>query len=528
MLSRNPHGGTLRARMAEVLRNVRFLLLAVLGCAGVIVSACSSLGQPSAGATTPVGPTGTGAGGSPTETASASVDPQASASARPATPPPSAAPEARSTLAASPAADASAIAAVEGDVQPLTGNPGDYDALIQRLARADVVLLGEPSHGTQEVYEERAEITRRLIDEAGFSGVVIEGDWPDAWRVDRYVRGLGEDATTDDALGEFDSFPEWMWRNAVFAELVGWLRDRNGSLPYEAQAGVYGMDLYSLPESIAAVPEELRSFDPTAAARAERRYACAGPSGTMDSHEDGPSCAEHVRAALQHAIEVGEAVGEDAEDADRAFSAVQNARIVVNGRRYALGEGGVNEPSWNTRDRHMAETLWTLRDHLRRTGRTGRLVVWAHNSHIGDARATDVAERGQLNLGQLVREQPDIESALVGFSTYTGTVTAASDWGAPGVVMEVVPALSGSHPELLHGVAEAGPRDFLVFLGPDAPAPLREERLERYIGVIYRPQTERVSHYFATRIADEYDALIHVDETTALEPLDAPLPDDED
>ncbi len=206
---------------------------------------------------------------------------------------------------------------------------------------------------------------------------------------------------------------------------------------------------------------------------------------------------------------------------------MQNARIVVNGRRYTLGEGADGESSWNIRDRHMAETLWRCA-----TTWSGRAAAIDSSSgrttRVGDARATEVAGRGQLNLGQLVRERPGVESVIVGFSTYTGTVTAAHDWGEPAQEMDVLPALPGSHPDLLHEVSRSSADEFLVVLGADAPPPLREERLERYIGVIYRPETERVSHYFATRIAEEYDLLIHLDETTAVRPLeDAVLLPDE-
>lgn len=505
--------------MGTRIRLPRLVLLAALTGIGSTVFGCL---QPAkeAPAVNPVSsPTNASRSleGSPARTAASPTPAAPSAAASPATAAPPASP-------AGPSPDPSAvavIAAIAAAAQPLTGSPTDYDALIAQLADVDFVLLGEPSHGTHEVYEERAEITRRLIDEAGFSGLVIEGDWPDAWRVDRYVRGIGDDTTPAEALGEFDEFPEWMWRNDAFAELVGWLHERNGALPYERQAGVYGMDLYSLPESIAAVAPELRPFDAAAAARAERRYTCAGTTGTLDPSGEGRSCEQQVGAVLREAMEVADAVPPaEGEQADRAFSAVQNARIVVNGRRYAIGEGGATEPPWNIRDRHMGETVSALREHLLRTGRSGKLVIWAHNSHIGDARATDVADRGQLNLGQLVREESGVESVLVGFSTYTGTVTAAHRWGDPAVQMDVLPALPGSHPELLHEVSQVAADDFLVFLGPEAPAPLRDERLERYIGVIYLPQTERQSHYFGTVIADEYDVLIHLDETTAVRPLD--------
>jgi erythromycin esterase-like protein len=420
-------------------------------------------------------------------------------------------------------ADSADVAAIAAAVHPLTGAAEDYDALIDRIGDADLVLLGEPSHGSHEVYEERATITRRLIEEEGFAGLVIEGDWPDAWRVDRYVRGIGPDRSAAEALAGFDTFPEWMWRNEVFAEFVEWLRARNAPLPYERQAGVYGLDLYSLDESTDAAPVELRAIDPDAAERVADRYACTDGPVASDPSPGAPTCADQVREALRDAAAVVSSV--DAarpERADRAFSASQHARIVVNGRRYTLGEDADGDSTWNIRDRHMAETVLALRDHLSRTGRSGRLVVWAHDSHVGDASATAMTDRGQIDLGQLVRERDDVEPVLVGFSTYTGTVTAADDWGLPGREMDVVPALPESHAALLHAVAVDGPDDFLVFLGPDAPAPLREERLERYIGVIYRPETERLSHYFESVIADEYDVVIHLDRTTAIRALAEP------
>jgi erythromycin esterase-like protein len=404
---------------------------------------------------------------------------------------------------------------------PIEGSLADEDGLFARLAPADIVLLGEPSHGTHEVYEARAALSSRLIDEAGFAGVVIEADWPDAWRVDRYVRGMSDDTSAAHALGEFDEFPAWMWRNEPFADFVEWLRQRNASLPYEERAGVYGMDVYSLADSLASVSPEVGRFDRRIADRLERRYRCAGPTGADTAHAAGPSCAEHVRAALADAAAVAAAVpASDAMGADRAFSALQNARVVVNGRSYFLGEESAGELPWNIRDAHMADTLWALREHLIRTGRSGRLVVWAHNSHIGDARETEVAQRGQLNLCQLVRESEAIESVLVGFSTYAGTVTAADSWGGDQQLMDVVPALPESHAGVLHGAALLSSPDFFVLLGDEAPSALHAERQERYIGVIYLPQSELMSHYLSARLAEEYDVVVHLDRTSGVRALD--------
>ena len=428
---------------------------------------------------------------------------------------------AQSTAPASSAAATARVTDMFDAVVPVEASLANEGALFDVVAAADVVLLGEPSHGSHEVYQARAELSARLIDDAGFSGVVIEADWPEAWRVDRYVRGIGPDRTAAQALGEFDEFPVWMWRNEPFAAFVEWLRERNSGLSYAEQAGVYGMDLYSVAESVLAAPPQVQPFDAAAAARMERRYQCAGATGTETSPDPGPSCAGQLRSALDEAESLTAAVpATDPAAADRSFSAAQNARIVVNGRRYFLGEEAAGEQSWNIRDQHMAETLWVLRDHLMRTGRTGQLVVWAHNSHIGDASATEVAERAQLNLGQLVRDNSEVDAALVGFSTYTGTVTAADYWDADAEQMDIVPALPESHEAVLHEVALGTSPNFYVVLGDGAPAQLDVERLERYIGAIYRPDSERISHYLTSRLADEYDVVVHIDRTTAVQALE--------
>jgi erythromycin esterase-like protein/predicted phosphoribosyltransferase len=408
-------------------------------------------------------------------------------------------------------------------LRTLTGAADDYDALVARAVQARHVLVGEASHGTHEFYRERAELTKRMIVEAGVSAVAVEADWPDAYRVNRFVRGAGEDASADEALSAFERFPVWMWRNTVVADFVGWLRDHNDHLPDGApKVGFYGLDLYSLHASMAAVVDHLDRVDPEAAQRARERYACFDQFGhdpQVYAYEAGLGGAESCeQQAVQQLVELRDRAAELAardsgiED-DGHFYAEQNARLVVGAERYyrASFRGGVE--SWNLRDRHMAETLEELAAHLERTGgRPAKVAVWEHNSHLGDNRATELGGTGQLNVGQLVRERHGDGAFLVGFSTYTGTVTAASDWGRPAERRHVRRALPGSWEELFH---EQGVPAFVI-----DPTTLHGRRLQRAIGVIYRPDTERISHYFHARIAQQFDAVIHIDETHALQPLE--------
>jgi len=421
---------------------------------------------------------------------------------------------------------ASLTAAITAQAQPLTGNPTDYDHLLEEIGEARFVLIGEGSHGTTEFYRERAVITRRLIEERGFHAVAVEADWPDAFRINRFVRGLGDDGTPDAALGDFRRFPQWMWRNTVVRDFVGWLREHNGGQAAARQAGFYGLDLYSLHGSIQAVIEYLDSVDPEAARRARERYSCldhfgqdaqlygyAVSMGATDPCEDDvvSQLAELRRRATELAMRDGQAAS------DAFFSAEQNARLARNAEAYyrAMFRGRIS--SWNLRDTHMADTLDSLADHLeKRNGTPARIVVWAHNSHLGDARATQMGEAGEINLGQLVRERHGQDAFLIGQTTWHGSVTAAHDWDEPAERYRIRPGLDGSCETLFH---EAGHGAFLLLL-PGSDPRLREPRLQRAIGVIYRPQTERTSHYFTTRLADQFDAVIHVDETAALEPLD--------
>lgn len=407
------------------------------------------------------------------------------------------------------------------------------ETLEELIGDARVVLIGESSHGTHEFYEARAAITKWLIEEKGFCAVAAEADWPDAYRVNRYVRGLGEDENADDALSGFERFPAWMWRNTVVRDFVDWLRIRNRRHESNGQprAGFYGLDLYSLHRSMQEVVAYLDKVDARAAARARERYACFDHTSSDDGQAygfsaafgAGPSCENQAIEQLvelqRNALAYARRDGLLAED--ELFYAQQNAQTVRNAEVYyrAMFSGRVN--SWNLRDNHMVQTLDALLAHLDRhhDAPSARIVVWAHNSHVGDARATEVWADGQLTLGQLVRQQYGDQSRLIGFSTYAGTVTAASDWGGTAERKAVRPALNGSVEELFH---ETGRSSFLVAadLSPEAADALSVVRLGRAIGVIYRPETERQSHYFHVRPADQFDAMIHIDRTRALEPLE--------
>lgn len=409
------------------------------------------------------------------------------------------------------------------------------EALEELIGDARIVLIGEGSHGTHEFYEARAAITKWLIEEKGFCAVAAEADWPDAYRVNRYVHGRGDDGNADEALSGFERFPAWMWRNTVVREFVDWLHAHNrlhGSNG-QRQAGFYGLDLYSLHRSMHEVIAYLDKIDPKAAARARERYACFDHASADDGQAygfaaafgAGPSCENQAIEQLvdvqRHALDYARRDGLIAED--ELFYAQQNAQTVRNAEVYyrAMFSGRVS--SWNLRDQHMAQTLEALLRHLDRRKEThdepARIVVWAHNSHVGDARATEVWADGQLTLGQLVRQRYGAQVRLIGFSTYTGTVTAASEWGGAAERKVVRPALNGSIEELLH---ETGRSNFLVsaLISRDAADPLGAVRLGRAIGVIYRPETERQSHYFHVRPADQFDAIIHIDQTRALEPLE--------
>ena len=402
------------------------------------------------------------------------------------------------------------------------------EVLSELIGDARIVLIGESSHGTREFYEARAEITKWLIEEKGFCAVTAEADWPDAYRVNRYVRGQGADTTAEEALRGFERFPSWMWRNVVVREFVEWLRGNNQRSTKDLQqVGFYGLDLYSLHRSMHEVITYLDKVDPVAAARARKRYRCFDHTSADDGQAygfaaafgAGPSC---EREAIEQLVDVQRnALNYVRRDGlvaeDELFYAQQNAQVVRNAEQYYRSMFRGRVTSWNLRDKHMAQTLDALLTHLGRRTAGPRIVVWAHNSHVGDARATEVAADGQLTLGQLVRERYRHDCRLIGFSTYTGTVTAASDWGGVAERKMVRPALAGSIEELFH---ETGRPQFVVTPDGAAAAALDVVRLSRAIGVIYLPATERQSHYFHVRPAHQFDAMIHIENTQALEPLE--------
>ena len=402
-----------------------------------------------------------------------------------------------------------------------------FGAMYDRYAGATVVLLGEASHGTSEFYRARAAITRRLIERHGFRIVAVEADWPDAATIDRHVRGLPADAK---APAPFQRFPTWMWRNREMTAFVAWLRAYNLAQAPERRASFHGLDLYSLNASIRAVVDYLDRVDPDAAAIARRRYGCLAPwasepagYGRMALNQGYALCEQAVADMLRELLE--RRLAYTARDGHDWFDATQNARLVRNAEAYYRAMYYGSAESWNLRDGHMFETL----RHLLEAGGPGaRAVVWAHNSHVGDARETEMGEvRGELNLGQLAREAFGGDAALLGFGTHAGTVAAASDWDAPMQVMQVNPSRPESLERLFHdaGVLEPSAACSLLDLRGDghrhhlAREALEPARLERYIGVVYRPDTERWSHYAASSLGRQYDGWTWFDRTRAVDAL---------
>jgi erythromycin esterase-like protein len=414
--------------------------------------------------------------------------------------------------------------AIHAIARPIYGE-AELDELAMLVAHKRLVLIGEASHGTHDFYDLRASITRRLITEHGFSAVAIEGDWPDALRVDRYVRHqVSDDETADAALGGFERFPRWMWRNEDVERFVSWLFGHNGELPPERRCGFYGLDLYSLHASMHAVIQYLDDNDPDAAKRARERYACfdhvAGDPQQygMQAHLGiGPRCEAEVVAQLVEMQRRKIARSGRSPAGDAWFHAVQQAHVVRNSESYYRAMFGGRTASWNLRDTHMADTVDLLANHLG-DGAPPKMIIWAHNSHVGDARATEMGEDGQITLGQILRQRHPNETALVGMTTHSGAVIAAYDWEEPGERETVRPGLPGSWEELFH--ESEIPRFFTTAAQLRRAVGEHVDRLQRAIGVVYRPETERRSHYLHARLADEFDLLVHVDETRALEPLD--------
>jgi erythromycin esterase-like protein len=425
--------------------------------------------------------------------------------------------------------DASAIALVRKSAHKLSGKANDYDPLLKMIGDARFVMLGEATHGTHEFYRERARITQRLIEEKGFDAVVLEADWADAYRVNEFVRGSSADSTAEQSLAGFTRFPRWMWRNRDFRDLVASVRSFNDARRQDDEkAGIYGMDLYGLKESSDEVIEYLNRVDKDAANRARKRYGCL--SGYRDrpeqygydvSTEMKKSCEAAVSEQFQEMENRFTAWlgGEKRVPDNDLFSAYQNARVVKNAEAYYRLSYKRNFSTWNLRDSHMADTLQALSRYLDAiSGQKSKIVVWAHNTHQGDAQMTEMGEAGELNVGHLMRKANDGDAVLVGFTTNTGQVLAASEWGGSGFKMKVRRALPESYSNLFH---QTGVGNFLlIFRGNEKlTEELAKPRLERAIGVIYKPETERQSHYFTAKISKQFDAVIHFDTTNAVQPF---------
>lgn len=426
--------------------------------------------------------------------------------------------------------------AIEEQAVPLAGADADFEAIMDAARGKSLVLIGEASHGTREFYAARAAITQRLIKELGFAAVAVEADWPDAYAINRHVWNASAGRTAQETLQVFRRFPTWMWANTEVLNFVRWLamfnRDTLATGRAQRPVGFYGLDLYSMGRSAEAVIEYLEKNDPDAAKLARERYAC------LDKFADEPhlygqavdyglsqSCEKAITAQLMdmhgkayRAVDEKGLLGDE-----EAFGAAQNAKLVRDAEEYYRTMFSGRPSSWNLRDRHMFETLEALRDHLgQQLDKPAGVVVWAHNSHIGNAAATDMSRRGEFNIGQLAKEKHGEAALLVGFSTAVGEVTAASDWDAPAERKRVRPPLEGSYEELFHAVNH---ERFLLDLRGRNPMTelLMEPRIQRAIGVIYRPETERQSHYFYSSLPKQYDFIIHYDETGALEALDVSM-----
>ncbi len=394
----------------------------------------------------------------------------------------------------------------------------DLDALLADIGDRPVVMLGEASHGTHEYYTWRTAISKRLIAEKGFSFIAVEGDWPDCYKINRYIKGY-KDATNSitDVLQHFDRWPTWMWANWEVAALAEWLREHNNTKPMAERVGFYGLDVYSLWDSMYAMMDYLQKEDPQAAQSVKQAIKCFEP---FEENEQAyaryslteHSCRDKVLAVLK---EIRNKAHHLDGNREAGFNTEQNALIAVNAENYYRAMMGFDNESWNVRDTHMMETLDRL---LTFHGDDSKGIVWAHNTHIGDARATDMKRAGMVNIGQLAREQYGINQVyLVGFGSYEGTVIAGDEWGAPMQVMDVPPAREGSIEQVLH--REDDHNRYLLFSSEDRRQQYEGSIRHRAIGVVYAAGQERFGNYVPSVMANRYDAFVYLDETTALHPL---------
>jgi erythromycin esterase-like protein len=404
--------------------------------------------------------------------------------------------------------------------QPVTGQEGDHAQIIAAAAASSRVLLGESTHGSHEYYRERARLTERLVRNHGFRAVAIEGDWSATWRVNQYVRGLGSDRSADEALRGFTKFPRWMWRNAEFRDFVERLRAFNLSRPPADRVGVYGMDVYDMHEAADAAVAYAETVDRAAAARLRSHYRCFDGYRDAEAYgvamRRGRSCEPQARAAVQEMARLPRPA--DPIAAERHFAAQRSAASVAAAEAY-FRTAAVGTHSWNVRDEQMARNVDAIAAHVEAvSGTSGKVVVWAHNSHVGDARATSAAQRGELNLGQLMRQRHGERALLVGFFTHGGSVFAAPEWGERGRRYDVRPALAGSTAALFHETRL--PSFSLLLRGrPALVQALSVPLLQRAIGVIYARDTERQSHYLRAVPGRQFDAMIYFERTGPVDAL---------
>lgn len=390
----------------------------------------------------------------------------------------------------------------------------DLDPLMDDIAERKLVLLGEASHGTHEYYTWRTAISQRLIREKGFNFIAVEGDWPDCYAINRYVKG--HEPPIEAILKNFDRWPTWMWGNWEVAALAEWLKANNAPLPADKKAGFYGLDVYSLWDSMKAMMDYLEREDPTTAKWVKRAIRCFEPFEEDEReyarhtfHSSG--CRDEVLALLKEIRLKAQFLDGDRE---AGFNTEQNALIAVNAEKYYRSMAGFDNESWNVRDRHMMETLERL---MQFHGRGAKGIVWEHNTHIGDARATPMSRNGMVNIGQLAREAYGEENVyLAGFASYAGTVIAGEEWGAPMEVMDVPEAREGSIEDMLH---EQGTSNRCILFGQDKDERYDADIRHRAIGVVYDPHTEKYGNYVPSVLSRRYDALIYLDRTSALHPL---------
>jgi len=401
-------------------------------------------------------------------------------------------------------------------------NLADLRPMIERLAKSRLVLLGEASHGTHEFYTWRAEISKRLIADHGFRCIAVEGDWPDFYRVNRFVKHYEDSHSSVVAvLKQFNRWPTWMWANWEMEALTVWLHNHNESLPAHRRAGIYGLDVYSLWESMEAIITYLQTHQPELLPVARRAVGCFEPFGDEMGMAYARSlkrylprsCEDEVVRLLKDIVQRAEFFNTDLE---ASLNMEQNAHITKNAEAYYRSMVHLNQNSWNIRDHHMMDTLKRV---LEFHGEDAGIIVWEHNTHVGDARATDMADEGTINLGQLVREQlPQLHPKIVGFGTYGGTVVAGSEWGAPMRNMVVPEAPPGSWEYMLHAT---GKGNQLVSMTSLAGQQIFKGRIpHRAIGVVYHPHSERPGNYVPSVLPERHDTFIHIDRTQGLHPME--------